>query len=349
MNSPIRTGLIGFGLSGRVFHAPFLGTAADYELIAVASSQPDVVASLAPQAEVEGTAQALIARDDIELIVITAPNDQHFTLARAALEAGKHVLLEKPAVTRLEHMQTLANLAQQQARVLTVYQNRRYDGDFQYLQALVQDGTLGELRHLDTRFDRFRPEPRQRWREQPGEGSGIFWDLGPHILDQVLLLLGPPESVYANLRPLRAGSEVTDWFEVQLNYPDAVVVAGSTPYEAGDMRRFNARFERGSWQCWGLDPQEEALRAGQMPDHRLYPSEGRPQTAVLFNAEARTPIDVPAGEYRAFYGQLARAIRGDEPAPVTLTDAVALLHLLELCEQSSAEGQVVRWPAASNG
>lgn len=343
MTAPICTGLIGFGLSGRVFHAPFLQAAADYDLIAVASSQPDVVATQLPQAEVESTAKALIARDDIEFIVITAPNDQHFSLAQAALEAGKHVLLEKPAVTRLDQLQTLADLAQQQARILSVYQNRRYDGDFQYLQALVNDGTLGDLRHLDTRFDRFRPEPRQRWREQPGEGSGIFWDLGPHLLDQVLRLLGPPEAVFANLRALRTGSTVTDWFEVQLSYPGAAVIAGSSPYEAGDMRRFNARFERGSWQCWGLDPQEEALRAGQMPDDRLYPSQGTPQTATLFNADARTPVDVPAGDYKAFYGQLAQAIRGEAAAPVSLDDALALLRLLELCEKSAAEGQVVRW------
>lgn len=342
-HSTIKTGLIGFGLSGRIFHAPFILDHPDFQLTAVNSRQAEAVAELAPEARVVASAEALLADDDLDLIVITAPNALHFPLAEAALLAGKHVLLEKPSVTELAQMETLATLAQRQGKVLTVYQNRRFDGDFQTLRELVSNGSLGSLKHLDTRFDRFRPTPQQRWREQPGVGTGIFWDLGPHILDQVLHLLGTPQRLHATLRTLRDGGTTTDWFEVQLDYGDKVVHLGSTPFEAGPMRRFAARFEGGSWHAWGLDPQEAALRAGQMPWHPDYPSQGAAQTADLSDAQGTQSQALASGHYRAFYHQLADAILGRGPAPVSLTEACQLVYGLQLAEQSSAEGRWLDW------
>lgn len=342
-NTPIRTGLIGFGLSGQIFHAPFLQHDPGFELAAVVSRQQDTVQAKAPGADVLTSTEALLERSDIELVVITTPNALHFDQARAALEAGKHVLLEKPAVTRLEHMDTLITLAASRNLVLTVYQNRRFDGDFQYLRTLSQRADLGTLRHLDMRFDRFRPQPRDRWREQDVEGGGIFWDLGPHLMDQALQLLGPPKSLFARLRSLRAGSAATDWFDLQLSYPDAEVTLGSSPFEAGEMRRFNARFDGGSWQCWGLDPQEEALRAGQMPGSRDYPAKGTAQWARLADGSAIQSVAVPHGDYRQFFAQLAQSIRAGGPPPVLTSEARALIYALNLAEQSSREQQVVDW------
>ena len=346
--TPIRTGLIGFGLSGQVFHAPFLSHDADYQLAAVVSSQTERVQDALPDVDVMPRSEDLIHRNDIDLVVITAPNDQHFPLAQAALKAGKHVLVEKPSVTRQAHIDQLTELATKQGLVFTAYQNRRFDGDFQYLKTLIESRELGMLRHLDTRFDRFRPQPKDRWREKAVEGGGIFWDLGPHLLDQVLALLGPPTEVYANLKQLRQGSEATDWFAIQLTYPDCMVSVGSTPFEAGEMRRFNAQFDGGSWHCWGLDPQEEALRAGQQPSDRDYPSAGSPQRAQLANGEAWQPIDVPSGDYRHFFSELAAAIHNGTPPPVTAEQARQLVYLLTLAEQSAAQGHTLPWNFSGN-
>jgi len=348
---PIRVGLIGFGLSGRIFHAPFLLDHPDFVLAGVCSSQADLVHQVAPGVPVLASSDELIKRVDLDLIVITAPNHLHFTLAQQALQAGKHVLLEKPAVTELAQMEALKMLAEQQGKLLTVYHNRRYDGDFLKLRELVLSGALGKLRHLDSRFDRFRPHPQARWREQPGVGTGIFWDLGPHLLDQVLLLLGPPEQLSASLQTLRQSDQAdafsTDWFEVQLFYPERVVTVGSTPFEAGKMRRFNARFDAGSWQCMGVDPQEEALRAGQMPWHAGYPDLGASQNGLLFQPGSERTASVSAcpvpGDYRHFYQQLAQAIQGKDEPPVTLQEACRLIYTLQLAECSAEQGRQLAW------
>ena len=336
-------GLIGFGLSGQVFHLPFIRSHPQLALRAVQSRQADAVEAAAPEARVVDTTEALLADSGIDLVVITAPNDLHFALARQCLEAGRHVLLEKPAVTTTGEIDALIALATAQSRHFSVYQNRRYDGDFLVLRDLVNKGTLGTLRHLDTRFDRFRPEPRQRWREQPGVGTGIFWDLGPHLLDQVLVLLGRPKTVQADIRSLRAGSEAADWFEVRLDYGDTVVTAGSTPYEAGRMRRFKARFEQGSWQCWALDPQEDALRAGRRPGDPDF-TDRSDQTMEQYDASGKlTESAPPAGDYRRFYADLVEAIVKGGPGPVPAGEARDLITLLVLAEQSARSGQVLPW------
>ncbi|PTY36227.1 oxidoreductase [Saccharospirillum sp. MSK14-1] len=340
---PIRSGLIGYGLSGRVFHAPFIDALDAFSLDAVASRQADTVQARYPDCQVVAGAKDLIANDHLDLIVITAPNDQHYPLAKAALDAGKHVLLEKPAVTQLTQMEDLAARAERAGRILCVYQNRRFDGDFLHLKTLRSEAPLGQLKHLESRFDRFRPQPQSRWREQPGDGSGIFWDLGPHLIDQALHLLGAPEALTANLRTLRTGSQTTDWFELQLHYADCEVVLGSTPYEAGAMRRFNARFEGGGWQCWGLDPQEEALRADQAPTDPAYPNLGAPQNGELATLDGLQHATPTPGDYRHFYQHLAQAITGQGAAPVSLDDACALLYTLERAEESARLGQRLDW------
>lgn len=342
-SGPIRAGLIGYGLSGRVFHAPFIEALDDFTLSAVASRQGETVLARYPHSRVMANTEELIAAPDLDLIVITAPNDQHYPLAKAALEAGKHVLLEKPAVTQLAQMEDLAGRAEDRGLTLCVYQNRRFDGDFLHLTRLLKQASLGSLKHLESRFDRFRPQPQSRWREQPGAGSGIFWDLGPHLIDQTLHLLGAPEALTANLRTLRHGSQTTDWFELQLHYAQCEVVLGSTPFEPGAMRRFNARFEAGSWQCWGLDPQEEALRADQTPTDPNYPNRGTEQSGELATAEGIISATPKPGDYRAFYQQLAAAVQDQAPAPVSLDDACALLYTLQRAEESARLGQRLEW------
>lgn len=263
----IRVGIIGFGLSGRVFHAPFIAHQTEMNLSHICSSNAEKVHEYWPDVTVVSDAEALLTGGGLDLVVITTPNELHYLQAKLALESGKHVLLEKPSVTDVAQIETLCRIAQEQGVVFSVYQNRRFDGDFLRLKALVETGELGQLKQLESRFDRFRPEVQERWREQPGVGTGIFWDLGPHVVDQALALLGTPDWIQANIDTLREGSSAADVFDLTLGYGDRRVYLGASLFEAGAMRRYNARFDAGTWHCYDLDAQEDALRAGELPGH----------------------------------------------------------------------------------
>lgn len=351
--SIIRVGLIGFGLSGRIFHTPFILNDPQMELVCVCSSKADVVKSTLPNTRVVAEVNEVFRASDVDLVVITTPNELHFAQAKAALEQGKHVLLEKPSVTSLMEIESLCSLAKQKGLVFCVYQNRRFDGDFLRLKALINSGELGELKHMDSRFDRFRPMTQARWREQPGIGTGIFWDLGPHILDQAISLFGVPDWLYASIDALREGSDTADWFELELGYKDKRIRLGSTPFEAGEMRRFNARFTKGSWQCIGLDPQEDALRAGQMPSNAGFPSLGGKQAVTRYLAPHQHSIEIVSesahvGDYGQFYAQLRCAILGQGESPVSMVQACQLIYGLCLAEKSSMEGRRLDWEYTSS-
>lgn len=191
----IKTAVIGHGFSAKTFHLPFLTILADFQISAISSSQGDAVAVNYPDATVYPTAEDLILNSDAELVIITSPNVTHFPLAKLALQQQKHVLLEKPFVTTVAEGEELIALAEQQDRLLTVYQNRRWDSDFLTLKMLIESGKLGEIRYFSSHFDRFRPNKRDRWRELPGAGTGIWYDLGPHLVDQTLCLFGMPQSL----------------------------------------------------------------------------------------------------------------------------------------------------------
>ena len=346
----IRVGLVGFGLSAQVFHAPFIQYQPEMTLAAVCSSQSDKVKQLYPGAEVVAQFDQLLSRPDLDLLVITTPNHLHFSQAQQALLAGKHVLLEKPSVTDVVQIEQLCALAQQQGVQFCVYQNRRFDADFAYLKELVQSQKLGQLKHLDSRFDRFRPQAQQRWRELPGEGTGIFWDLGPHLLDQALALLGPPQWVQGSIDILRQRGQTHDWFELELGYPDMRVKLGSTPFEAGEMRRFNARFEGGSWHCFGLDPQEDCLRQGIMPWQAEFPSAGGIQRSVCYGLDDSSGAQIlaqvaelPDSSYKEFYQAFTNAILTRQPLPVPHDQATMLVYGMQLALQSAEQGQRLAW------
>ncbi len=339
----IRTGIIGFGLSGQVFHSPFIRHHPAYELIAVSTRNREKAQGTLPGVVCEPEAQALLARPDIDLVIVTAPNEFHYPLCRDALLAGKHVLVEKPSVTRVSDIDELQLLAERQNRQFCVYQNRRYDGDFVRLQSLIERRSMGDLRVLDSRYDRFRPEPQDRWREQNVAGGGIFWDLGPHLIDQALALFGRPDAVSGTLLALRDGSQVTDAFEARLHYPNRLVTVGSNPFSAGQMRRFRAGFTGGTWQCWGLDPQESLLREGAQPEANEWAAGVRTvQAEEVATRDSAESGNIAPGDYRRFFTQLADAIRNDAPLPVPGTEARALIEIMETVEQASAAGRAIR-------
>lgn len=336
MTQPIKTGLIGLGFSGQTFHLPFLTTLEDFQVTSVLSRQSNIAKQRLPNASCFSALPELLD-SGVELVVITAPNEQHYPMAKAALNAGCHVLLEKPFVNSVAEGRELVQLAEQQQRILSVYHNRRWDGDFLTLQALINSGKLGEIRQFESHFDRFRPEVRQRWRETPGPGTGFLFDLGSHLIDQALVLFGRPQTMTAQVLNLRPNAEVCDYFHLVLGYPEHQVILHSSPFCASPNLRFQLHGSQGSYIKWGLDPQEERLRAGVLPSNDHWGKETPAQFGSLYIGDRYETCPTECGNYADFYRQLASAIRNGEQPPVTAKQALEVIELIELAEQSAME------------
>jgi scyllo-inositol 2-dehydrogenase (NADP+) len=334
----IKTAVIGYGLSAKTFHLPFIRQQAGLQLVAISSSQPELRLDY-PNLTHYQKAEELIQQTDAELLVITSPNSSHYPLAKQALLCGKHLVVEKPFVLTEAEGIELFQLAQKQQRQLFVYHNRRFDGDFLTLQQLLQSGELGTIRYFESHFDRFRPEPKKRWREQPGAGSGILYDLAPHLIDQALVLFGAPEAITARCRALRQGSETVDYFHLLLEYPDKEVVLHSSPFCAFPTCRFILQGDLGSYHKTGLDPQEDALRAGQQPGGALWGQEKAEMHGLLATADGQKVYPGLAGNYQLFYQQLVLALTGGEYTLVRVEDALLTARLIELALQSQQQGK----------
>lgn len=338
-SAPIRTALLGYGAVSQVFHVPLLRALPHYQLVAVASRNPATPTAL-PEAQIFATPEELLAVSDAELVIVATPNQTHFPLARAALAAGKHVLVEKPFTLTLTEAQELAALAEQQHLVLSVFQNRRWDGDFLTVQQVLDSGCLGRITALHSHFDRFRPEVRQRWRESDELGAGIWYDLGPHLIDQALLLFGLPVRVRADLARLRTGALSDDHAEVTLDYSDADgerrVTLHASMLTAYAAPRFTVHGTAGSFVIHDLDPQEEALKDGQLPSAAGW-GLGAPD-GQLITPHGTETVSRKAGNYPALYQALAAAIREGTAPPVTAQQALDTMRVLEAAQRSQAQG-----------
>lgn len=336
--TPIRTALVGYGFAARTFHKPFLDALPEFQLCAVSSRQRDRVMAECNGARIYADAAQMIAESDVELVIITAPNDAHFTLARHALNQGRHVVVDKPFACSSSEGERLIELAHRQSRLLSVYHNRRWDGDFLTVRQLLTDKRVGRVRLLESHIDRFRPHVRQRWREQPGSGTGIWFDLGPHLVDQALQLFGPPEAITGRCRALRDGSTVTDYFQVQLHYPALEVVLSSSPYCAAPSLRFQLQGDEGCYRKYDLDPQEERLIGGTNPISHDWAQESPNAFGTLYQAEGSETIPTRCGGYQHYYRALAASLRKGTPNPVPASEALLGLRVIE-CALASSQAQ----------
>src|SRR5690348_11971939 len=318
----IRVGLIGYGLAGAVFHEPLIRACEALELAAVLTSRehPLRVASV----------EDLLARSD--LVVVASPNDSHCTLARAALEQGKHVVVDKPFTVTVEQANELITLAGAVNRMLTVFHNRRWAADFLTLRKVLP--RLGETYLLEANWDRFRPEVRQRWREQPGPGAGLLADLGPHMIDEVLQLFGMPDAVAADISAQRPGAAVDDFFDLTFHYGDRRVCLRASSMVSAPRPRFAVHGTGGSFVKHGLDPQEAQLQAGMDPRDPRFGAEERSGTLTLPDG---TVEQVPGerGCYLRFYEAVAAAILDGAPVPVDPRDARDVLVLIDLARRAA--------------
>jgi scyllo-inositol 2-dehydrogenase (NADP+) len=316
----LKVALIGRGLGGSVFHAPLIRAVPALELALIAGAAEAEAAAIAP---------------GIDLVVISTPNRTHFPLAEAALRAGKHVVIDKPFTVSLDEADTLIALARGQGRMLTVFHNRRWDGDFLTVARILP--RLGEMRLFEAHWDRFRPAIKPGWRETPGDGTGLLNDLGPHMLDQALRLFGLPEGLEADVAAQRAEARVDDYFSLTLHYGPARVVLGASTLIADPRPRFAVHGTGGSFVKYGLDPQEAALKHGA--DSRLPVEEAPEDFGTLTTPAGTARVATEPGRYLAFYEGVVAAIGEDAPPPVDPFEAREGLRLLALARRASEEGR----------
>ena len=321
---PIATLLVGRGLGGRAFHAPLLGALAEFDLRTIAGS---------------ADALAGIAADGLELVVISTPNQTHFPLALAALEAGCHVVIDKPFTATLDEADALIALAAARGRMLSVFHNRRWDGDFLTVRRLLDEGAIGEPVLVEMHWDRFRPAIKPGWREVPAAGAGLLNDLGPHMIDQALQLFGMPRLINADICAQRDGAEVDDYFDLTLAYDGLRVRIAAATLIADPRPRFALHGTLGSFVKAGLDPQEDALKSGASPLGLSFFLDERP--GFLFREGASKAVPTEPGRYLDYYRGVARTIRDGAPPPVDAADARAVQWLIAVAHQSAADGRSI--------
>lgn len=342
MPPTIHAGVVGFGLGGQVFHAPFLKAVEGIELTAVLQRHGNEAAEAYPGISIVRTMEEMLALPQLDLIAISTPPATHFPLAQQALEAGKHVVIDKPFVATSEQAAQLIERARSKNLVLAAFQNRRWDGDFLTLQKVLASGELGRPVSLESRFDRYRPDLRgDIWKEQDGPGNGLLLDIGSHLADQALALFGIPESICAEVRYDREGTKVNDGFAILLHYPRLHVSLHATLIAAAPGARFTLHGTRGSYVKFGLDPQEDALRGGAKLGSPHWGEE--PQSAwgklttVQDGAKQERTIPTLPGDYRPYYENVRDAIWGRAPLAVPAEQGWRIIRLLELALASSRQ------------
>lgn len=339
MKEPLRVAILGNGYATRTFHAPLVECTAGLSLAAISTSDPAKLAAERPTVRAASSAEAIFADPQIDLVIVPTPNDTHFPLARAALQAGKHVVVDKPFTLTVFEAEILAELATSQSKLLSVFHNRRWDSDFLALRAVLDTGTLGRITHFESHFDRYRPDVRGRWREGPGPGSGLWYDLGPHLLDQALVLFGEPERITLDLARQRDSATADDWFHAVLRYGERRVILHGSALVAGLGPRFAVHGTAGSLLKFGLDTQEDALKAGQPAGGDGWGVDSEPLRLTLRQGDKLVSSirHCPPGNYPAYYAAVRDAIAGVAATPVPAREAIRVMRLIEAGLASATE------------
>jgi scyllo-inositol 2-dehydrogenase (NADP+) len=350
----VRVGLIGFGLAGRAFHAPMIRGVEGMELACILERRTDHAKARYPEVRIARTLDEMLSDKSIGVIAVATPNDTHFSYGKACLEAGRDVVLDKPMVPTLAQAEELVRLARERGRLLSVYQDRRWDGSFLTVKKLVESGALGRVAEYEARFDRFRLEAKPgAWREQADfPAAGVMWDLGPHLIDGALLLFGEPESISASALRQRETSTIDDAFDVILQYSRLRVTlrARIIAYAPGPHLLLHGT--EGSFIKFGMDPQEEILRGPNCPDGHDWGKDWGLETAKQWGTltrvgEAARKIQTERGDYRGFYANFRDAIEKKSPLAVPPEQFLRTQRALVLAHKSSREKTVVGWKDAA--
>lgn len=338
--TPIKAAIIGYGMAAKVFHAPFLDTNPGFNLCKVVERHRDESKKDYPDVEIVRSTDELLADDSISLVVITTPNKFHFPLAKQALLSGKNVVIDKPFTVTTEEADELIKIAHDNELILSVYQNRRWDGDFLTVKKIINDGYLGDPVEFESHIDRFRNYLKPKaWRESDEPGSGLFYDLSPHLIDQSLQLFGTPDELFADIRTQREGGKTDDQFELILYYKKLKVTlkAGMLAREPGP--RFRLYGTQGSFVKYGEDPQEADSKGGMSP---LDPNWGKDDENHLgtLNADQnglhfQGKIETLRGCYQKYYENIYEAIANKKEPAVKPEEARDVMKIIELAFRSN--------------
>ncbi len=346
MSKKINTALIGFGMSGEFFHAPFIDAHPDFNLIKVVERHSARSKELYPYVKVVKDYKEVLIDEEIDLVVINTPNYLHYEMAAGALEAGKHVVVEKPFVCTSREAALLIEIAKRKNLVLSVFQNRRWDGDFLTVKKIIENRLLGRLVEFRSHFDRYRNYIKPNsWKEQPHPGSGLLYDIGPHLIDQAVVLFGKPETVYADLRSLREGSKIIDNFEIILSYDKLKVVLNSGFLYKQPLVRFALFGTEGTFIKNGLDPQEDTLKTFGYNNSTGWGTEpeemwGELNTGVN-GLNFKGKIETEAGCYQKYFENIYDAVTGGKELAVKPEEALATTRIIELALESGSKKMAV--------
>jgi scyllo-inositol 2-dehydrogenase (NADP+) len=341
----INVGLVGWGFAGKTFHAPVIRATEGLRLTVIVQ-RSGAGNSTYSDVDVVHSVDELLQRK-IDLVVIATPNTTHHPMAKQCLLAGKHVVVDKPFTVTVSEAEDLAQIAKQQKLILSAYQNRRYVGDFQTVQTLLKKEALGRVALYESHFDRFRPQLKPKaWREDPLPGSGVWYDLGSHLLDQALVLFGIPAAISADIRVERDAAKVDDAFDVTLQYPLMRAVLRATMLAAYPGPSFAIHGTNGSFIKYGLDPQEEALKAGRSPSEPDWDVEPEEAYGRLATPQGVQVIPTVPSNFRHYYENVRDAINGDADLSVTPEQAINVMRGLELAVESSRRRCDLPWPSA---
>src|SRR6266481_4892236 len=345
----IEVALIGFGLAGRAFHAPVIRAVPGLHLAAILQRSGGEAAEKYPDVRSVRGVEELLAIPEVRLVVIATPNETHYPFARRCLEAGRDVVVDKPCTTTLEEAVSLVEIAKKHNRLLTVYQNRRYAGDFQAIRQLVEAGTLGRIVRFGTTYDRYRTQLKPgAWRETSRLGSGILFDIAPHLIDHALVLFGLPEAVTADVRIERENAVADDAFDIMLDYSNGMrAVLRSSILAAAPRPRFVLFGTQGSFVKQAFDPQEMNLRQGTIPESKPWGYEPEESWGVLTvpkgNSFEQRRIPSATCDYRDYYANIRDALLGRAAPAVTPEYALNVMRMLELARTSSQKQCTIRW------
>ena len=338
----INVGLVGYGLAGSVFHAPLMASVPQLRLSKVVTSRSDQVAKDLPGVAAVPDISDVLGDPFIDLLVIASPSANHFEHATAALLAGKHVVIDKPIAIAVREADELIALAENQGLILSIFQNRRWDGDYLTARHSIEQGWLGKVFHYEVHFDRFRPQIKAGWREEPRPGSGILYDLGAHLIDQSLHLFGMPRAVTADIIAQRAGAKVEDYFHLVLDYAPLRVILHAATLVPHPGPRFTVHGDGGSFLKYGLDGQEDALKQGLRPGDQQWGADQREYYGELTPAGGTSrKVETLRGGYEKYYELLAACLLTGTPPPVDAHDSRNGLIVIEAAQRSAAERRTV--------
>jgi len=345
--NPIKTALASFGMSGKVFHAPLLSASKKFELFKILERSRNESRERYPASLLVRSFLDLCNDDKVELIIINTPDHTHYDLTREALESGKHVIVEKPFTQKYIQALELIRLAEKKGLMLSVFHNRRWDGDFLTVKKVLCEKLLGRLVEYESHFDRYRNFVREgTWKEDPGTGTGTLYNLGSHMIDQALVLFGKPGAVYADIRYFRTGTKVDDSFEVWLQYPDVKVSICGSYMVREQGPRYILHGTTGSFLKWGIDPQEDDLNQGRLPGGEDWGKENEENRGLLHTEIEgkifRGKYKTIAGNYPAYYNNIYNVLRNGAKLEVTAEEAALTVKVIEAAFESVRRGKAVK-------